>query len=109
MPKFKVTSRPGQHDVVVRPSFETVKKTANSFKVENKTTGRIWVIMPAGVLDQNQNGVPDAVNVYPIDSGGDRDFSTWSGAVDGAYSFPIFCEETFGLAKANSDPEFIVE
>jgi hypothetical protein len=108
-PRFRVVVRPGKNKVVVRPPFETVTKaTTNAFRVVNKTSARIWVFMPAGVLDQTNNGVPDPVEVFPIKAGGHQDFTTFATTVDGAYSFPIFCEETFSFAKGNSDPEFIV-
>jgi len=106
--KFRVVVRKGA--ALVRPPSATAANgAADGLKVTNKTAGRIWVFLPDGIFDQNGNGIPEAVSVNVIQSGGFKDFQTIANPPDGFYSFPIFVEETFSFAQGNSDPEFIIE
>ena len=106
--KYRVVVRKGT--ALVRPPSATATNGAgDDLKVTNKTSGRIWVMLPAGVFDQNNNGIPDNVSVNVVQPGQTDTFRTLGNPPDGFYSFPIFVEETFSFAQGNSDPEFIIE
>ncbi|HYE86963.1 MAG TPA: hypothetical protein VEA16_11445 [Vicinamibacterales bacterium] len=97
-------------EAMVRPPSATASNGApDGLTVVNKTNGRIWVMLPDGIFDQNNNGVPEAVSVNVVAAGATANFRTIANPPDGFYSFPIFCEQTFSFAQGNSDPEFIVE
>ena len=106
--KYRVVVRKGEA-LVRPPSASATNGAADGLKVTNKTAGRIWVMLPAGIFDQNNNGVPENVSVNVVQSGATVDFRTIANPPDGFYSFPIFVEETFSFAQGNSDPEFIIE
>ena len=106
--KYRVVVRKGAA-LVRPPSASATNGAADGLKVTNKTSGRIWVMLPAGIFDQNNNGVAENVSVNVIQAGATADFRTIASPPDGFYSFPIFVEETFSFAQGNSDPEFIIE
>ena len=106
--KFRVVVRAGK--AIVRPPFATAANgVADGVTIVNKTPKRIWVILPSGIFDQNNNGVAEQVSVNVVASQATEVFRTIASPPDGVYSFPIFCEETFSFAQGNSDPEFIIE
>ena len=106
--KYRVVVRKGQA-LVRPPSATAANAAADGLKVTNKTAGRIWVILPAGIFDKDNDGTVEPVSVNVIQPNDFKDFRTAASPPDGFYSFPIFVEETFSFAQGNSDPEFIIE
>lgn len=107
--KYRVVVNKQGKALVRPPSASATNGAADGLTVTNKTTKRIWVILPAGIFDHNNNTVPENVSVNVIQPGDTDKFRTIASPPDGFYSFPIFVEETFSFAQGNSDPEFIIE
>lgn len=115
--EFKVVVRGGKksREAVVRPPYSTATRPAAGSVVDavtilNKTDERIWVRVPAGVFDLNNNGAPDTdAKVVEIAAQGLGTLRLPAGAPLGAFSFQVFCEESFSFAQGNSDLEFIIE
>ncbi len=91
--------------MVRSPCCTATKGNPDGIVIKNITAARIWVTIPAGVTDMNA-----PVSVHEIAArGGELTLPVHAKADEGVYSFPIFCEQTFSNAKANSDPEFIIQ
>ncbi len=97
-------------EAVVRPPCCTATKGNKAgILIKNLTDERIWVKIPAGVTESQTAGKQDPVIVHEIASKCERTLPVHAKAGEGVYSFPIFCEQTFSNAQANSDPEFIIQ
>lgn len=107
---FKVVIRKKSNEALVRPPFDIASKGNNNGLVFRNNTGmRMWVTLPAGVTESMTAGTKDPVIVHEVASKTTLTLPVHAQAAEGAYSFPIFVEETFSFAQGNSDPEFIVE
>src|SRR5262245_3473882 len=106
--QYKVWIHKKTGEAVVKPPLDTASITAGKFQLTNKTPKDILVKVPALF---GTGGVPDPETVTVVKPGnGNRlDLPVHPNAAEGVYSFPVFCLETFTFAKANSDPEIIIE
>jgi hypothetical protein len=101
-PHFKVTTRHGKSEAIIRPPFAIVTKGGIA-KIKNNTNSFIVLLIPEDIA---ASGQVEEIKVLAGDTG---DVAIASAPPNGAYSFKVFCAETFSFAQANSDPEFIVE
>lgn len=110
--RFFVHKKGGNH-AVVRPPFDTATRAAGSngrVEVTNRMTiGNILVNMPGGVFGNNPLVAPDPPAQHTVAPGATLVLNVHQNAQTGAHDFQVFATETFSLATANSDPEFIIE
>jgi hypothetical protein len=108
--RFKVLTRKNTTEAVIRPPFDTADHgNNNGFVIVNRTTNDIFVSLPDGVFDFDNDGAADPGQVITVAANSTHTERVAPDAELGIFSFRVFCVETFTFAQGNSDPEFIIE
>lgn len=106
--QFKVWIHKKTGEAVVKPPLDRASINNGKFQLTNKTTQDIIVKVPA-LFGTGMAPDPETVTTVKPGNANRLELLVHSTTAEGVYSFPVFCLETFTFAKANSDPEIIIE